>query len=596
MNQKLSSILKKFNSIAEELKQVSSGMLIDIGDPSQIVERANGTPKVLVVGEFNTGKSSLINSALGENLLPVGVTPTTSITTTLSHGPFKVTIKPMGLKDNIRIEPGKKESAAYGIPGGDFDWRSFSELLTNPENIEKFEQVFISTPLVPEGMVIVDTPGINDIARSRAEVVYGMIPSADIVIFVISATKPFSESEKTFLEEKLLAGDLKKMVFVVNRIDEIPEDERESLLEEISEGITASVNNAYKRIHNLVGEKIYPEVAKVKLFPTCGNEPAPFKGEASSKSIGFAAGKDTVSELTKANKEMWTQVMNISHGEREEEVTNMLHHFLRRSCARIGKAIADSESGSISDKGVMLKRIEEGGNRLESLRKLLLKSEKRISLTEATLKENFRSQIDQMMNEIMSVFRLQRDPEKLNKKLRDLYEYIVTKMKTDLDKLYSDLDQDFDTVIDDKKFLEKHEFKVEFDFSNLPYKVINSFNLAYITAIFFGINLGLMVGGAYLASELISNKRSLKQFFMTATVSEETVLQIKKDLIARIDIEVEYAVDFVRQSIVQRIDLIQSDLKVGIFRLNQPLKFDPAKLGSDLDKVRTRVNSFLVDE
>src|SRR5215210_4626458 len=42
---------------------------------------------LVVVGEFNSGKSSFINALLGEDVLPEGVTPTTATINLLRYGP-----------------------------------------------------------------------------------------------------------------------------------------------------------------------------------------------------------------------------------------------------------------------------------------------------------------------------------------------------------------------------------------------------------------------------------------------------------------------------------------------------------------------------
>ncbi len=63
------------------------------GAPSEAVEYARGAVRSLdesfllvVVGEFNAGKSSFVNALLGANVLPEGVTPTTDRIYVLVHG------------------------------------------------------------------------------------------------------------------------------------------------------------------------------------------------------------------------------------------------------------------------------------------------------------------------------------------------------------------------------------------------------------------------------------------------------------------------------------------------------------------------------
>ncbi|HNW37188.1 MAG TPA: dynamin family protein, partial [Candidatus Ozemobacteraceae bacterium] len=121
---------EKFLELLPPLKELAEKMLVEIGDHRALLDRIAVKPHVLIVGEFNTGKSSLINSMLGEDILPTGVTPTTSLVTILEPGPFNVHVKPIGSKEPIKIEPGKAHTPGYGIPGGSFDWNAFAKLLT----------------------------------------------------------------------------------------------------------------------------------------------------------------------------------------------------------------------------------------------------------------------------------------------------------------------------------------------------------------------------------------------------------------------------------------------------------------------------------
>ncbi len=71
---------------------------------------------------------------------------------------------------------------------------------------------------------IVDTPGTNAINRAHERLTVDFVPRADLVLFVTSADRPFTETERLFLESIRNWG--KKIVLVVNKID-IFENERD---------------------------------------------------------------------------------------------------------------------------------------------------------------------------------------------------------------------------------------------------------------------------------------------------------------------------------------------------------------------------------
>lgn len=139
-------------------------------------EQLAGLFLLVVAGEFNSGKSSFINALLGQRVLPEGVTPTTDRINRLHYG---------------------------------------------DEASESLVEAFLLDRTYPADVLreitVVDTPGTNAIIRRHEELTRDFIPRADLVLFVTSADRPFTESERGFLEQIREWG--KKIVFVVNKID-----------------------------------------------------------------------------------------------------------------------------------------------------------------------------------------------------------------------------------------------------------------------------------------------------------------------------------------------------------------------------------------
>jgi small GTP-binding protein len=151
-------------------------------------DQLEGLFLLVVAGEFNSGKSSFINALLGERVLPEGVTPTTDRINRLRYG----------------AEPSEHLLEAY--------------LLDRTYPADLLREI-----------TIVDTPGTNAIIRRHEELTRDFLPRSDLVLFVTSADRPFTESERGFLEQIREWG--KKIVFVVNKIDILtrPEDQQQVL-------------------------------------------------------------------------------------------------------------------------------------------------------------------------------------------------------------------------------------------------------------------------------------------------------------------------------------------------------------------------------
>lgn len=171
------------------------------GAPPEAVEHARAAARTLdeafllvVVGEFNAGKSSFVNALLGAAVLPEGVTPTTDRIYVLIHG----------------------EQAGEMQPTPD----PFVSRLTHP------------LPSL-EGVALVDTPGTNAIIRQHQALTEGFLPRADLLLFLTSADRPFTESERQFLS--LAARWGRSVIMVVNKADLLETPEQAAQVREFVE-------------------------------------------------------------------------------------------------------------------------------------------------------------------------------------------------------------------------------------------------------------------------------------------------------------------------------------------------------------------------
>lgn len=174
---------------------------------------------LVIVGEFNAGKSAFINALLGSKLLKEGVTPTTTHINILRYGPNQ---------DRVIVN---ENQHVITLP---IDWLS--------------------------EISIVDTPGTNAIIRAHEAITSQFVPRSDLVLFITSADRPFTESERAFLERIRDWG--KKVVIVINKVDILQTEEDLAQIENFI------VENA--RVLLGVTPEIYPVSARQALLAKSG--------------------------------------------------------------------------------------------------------------------------------------------------------------------------------------------------------------------------------------------------------------------------------------------------------------------------------------
>ncbi len=199
LDRRQSQILKDEKAALEHLQLALAGFEVTPEDQKTLqksIQQLDELFLLVIVGEFNSGKSAFINALLGERFLPEGVTPTTSQICILHHG-----------------QAAGREVAEDGVLS-----------LTHPA-------AFL------QEINIVDTPGTNAIIRRHEQLTQEFVPRSDLVIFITSADRPFTESERAFMERIREWG--KKVVILLNKTDLLEEAEVSQVVEFIRQNALA---------------------------------------------------------------------------------------------------------------------------------------------------------------------------------------------------------------------------------------------------------------------------------------------------------------------------------------------------------------------
>ncbi|MEK4511478.1 dynamin family protein [Paenibacillus sp. FSL K6-2524] len=161
-------------------------------------------------GHFSAGKSSLINSLCGKDVLPSAPIPTTANVSALRHGLPQVQLTP------VRGERDESERIV-SIQLGDF------EKYCRDGNTYSMIKLWDDIPLLGEHGVLLDTPGVDSGDAAHAQVTNSALHLGDVVFYVMDYNHVLSESNLSFA--KMLADWGKPLYLVINQIDKHREQE-----------------------------------------------------------------------------------------------------------------------------------------------------------------------------------------------------------------------------------------------------------------------------------------------------------------------------------------------------------------------------------
>jgi len=187
--------------------------------------------QLAVLGQFKRGKSTLINALLGAPLLPIAVVPLTAVPVFISWR-SRALVQVRFADDRSNEEISTDDPTAIR----DFLFRFISEE-ANPKNRLGVDRVdlFYPSPILAEGLVLIDTPGVGSTFRHNTEAALRVLPESDAAIFVLSVDPPITEVEIEYLKQ--IKSKAAKLFFVLNKIDYLRPEERDHVGEFVRQAL-----------------------------------------------------------------------------------------------------------------------------------------------------------------------------------------------------------------------------------------------------------------------------------------------------------------------------------------------------------------------
>jgi hypothetical protein len=232
--------------------------------------------KVAVVGRFKTGKSSFVNELLGARLASEDTIPETAAITSFRHGAqVKAIVRFVPQQEWVQLQALHSEDAKHVDAHRVKVWNTFAkpkknkdgevveafdlpaleqryvkpggfriEIPFSPDGTKKSENEFrrqlkeftsgnrplhclveaieitSPAPILDEGVLLIDTPGLDDTERFRVSLTEKTVENVDAVLFLTKSGVAYSQSEKDFLLSLLRKGTVKQLIVVITQVDQ----------------------------------------------------------------------------------------------------------------------------------------------------------------------------------------------------------------------------------------------------------------------------------------------------------------------------------------------------------------------------------------
>lgn len=240
-------------------------------------ERLNDPNRLLIMGEFSSGKSSLINTLLRQNILHTGAVPTTAVATYIRYSEEEYV--------EIVYRNGEVERRSISIlhKMTSERYEQGNQLRTNIERIN----LYLCNDFLRD-IVLIDTPGLNSSNVKHNEQALSAYDEADDGLWIFKYGSVGRSTEFNML--KFLKNRGLHPLGVINMIDEADEDDLTSYL-------TYEFQKLEGRVRAIVGVSAYEaqeaideaddELYNISGFPQLLTEIEDFKKNQTRKQQRF---------------------------------------------------------------------------------------------------------------------------------------------------------------------------------------------------------------------------------------------------------------------------------------------------------------------
>jgi GTP-binding protein EngB required for normal cell division len=220
--------LQKVRSICDRMQILTLGRQIEACE-GLLVE--NPPIDVAILGQFKAGKSSFVNSLIGQNVLPVGVIPVTTVISRLQFG------------EQERATVSFFDGARKEIPIAKLD--EYTAEAKNPSNQKSVEMVDIELPALADyaGLRLVDTPGLGSVFKAHMEVSANWLPEVGAAVLAVSADRPLSENDLQLIRE--LTQYTPRIILLLTKADLLSPSQQDEVVKFFEDTVKRELNREF---------------------------------------------------------------------------------------------------------------------------------------------------------------------------------------------------------------------------------------------------------------------------------------------------------------------------------------------------------------
>ena len=274
----------------------ASGALAISSLVTNLTEEANrlvhGKFRFLIIGDFNRGKSTILNAFFEQNLLPVGVTPTTAIPTFVKYSDQEKVLvhKKDGSTESLSYDKYREKYTLNSKGVKDQIKRLYDNSVGKWLNPLDCAEFFCPIEALAQGVEFIDTAGLNHTEEENQKT-FSYIPQCHAILFVLAADQQFTQQEQDYLK-KLLGvkqeiedGESQQQVplnqtkdaegfpkkharpifYLINKWELVEEEHKEEIHEYFVESFCDCLDIGVEESERLWGDKVFDVYAKTAL-------------------------------------------------------------------------------------------------------------------------------------------------------------------------------------------------------------------------------------------------------------------------------------------------------------------------------------------